>query len=87
MEKFGRCIARYKVLKYSFLHDETCTPEGISSTAVDANRWTHRTDPSLFLRIEKCKTSSEKASLKIIVAKGYGSTGQVLVRTNNHFSF
>lgn len=85
MEKFGRCIAKYRVIKYSFFHDETCTPDGISSTAVDSNRWTHKIDPSLSLRIERYDNSSKKPSLKIIVARGYGNIGQVLVRRNNFY--
>lgn len=45
------CLARYRLLKYSFIHDTDPTPDGLSSIPIDQSRWSHQTEPELWLHI------------------------------------
>lgn len=56
------CLARYRLLKYSFIHDTDPTPDGLSSIPIDQSRWSHQTEPELWLHIYPTANSNKTDS-------------------------
>lgn len=55
----GKCHTKFKILKYSFIHDRTLTPDGLSNVPVSASNWNHRTQQGMWFRLSKLFTPME----------------------------
>lgn len=75
-----RCVGKFKVLKYSYMHDSRPTPDGLSSQPVDPFEWSHLTANGLLLRVFRIEPEGLGPPLaRIAMTKGTGRTYMIMV--------
>lgn len=63
---YGKCLVKYRVIKYSYIHDTTSTPDGISSDSTDYSQWTHYKGMAMNLRINKVFSSNDDVTEDVV---------------------